>query len=288
MYRTGERMNSTVIATTDPITRQMFDDTISALRGSINDLRGVVDALDKRIQDVQQTTHEALVRHMDERLSAERRARELAIEKIEQDVELIGAKQEKRLGEIDAKLDTLTGSMERIHGALDGWKQVMQSREQSFEENKKRIDKLENGHESQERSLSIVTTNQAAITQDLRALQGALYGNKDQPDGPTSISKAIADLGRDVRTGFSGQSAQIESIREAQGDLSARLSTMEADARKWSERRAALVEFVKGLAKTRYFWALMGLAMAGFVTALVPETKEIILQVLMAFLGGSE
>lgn len=275
---------------TDPITRQLFDDTISALRGSINDLRGVVDALDKRIQDVQKTTHEALMRHLDERLAAERKAREEAIQKVEHEVAEVGAKQDRRLEEIDAKLDALTGGVERIVGSLDGWKQVMEAREQSFAENRKRIEKLENGHELNERAITLVSTSQAAITQDLRAMQGALYGNKDQPDGPPSISKAIADLGRDLRTGFSGQATQIESIREAQKDLATRLSTMEkaqeAEAQKWADRKAALFDFLKSVTASRYFWAVVGVAVAGMVLAFVPDANEVILKILTTILGG--
>lgn len=281
----------TSVVGTDPITRQLFDETISALRQSINDLRSVVDSLDKRIEAGQKATHDAIMKSLDERLAEEKRTREQAIGKIEHDVAEIGKKQESRLGEIDGKLDALTGSMERIHGALDGWKQVMQSRETAYQENKQRIEKLENGHEAQERSLTILSSSQAAMSQDLRTLHQSIYGNKDTPDAPPSINRILTELGRDVRTGFTGQAAQIESIRDAQKDVQARLQLIEqaqaAQTQKWADRKAAVVHLVKSATGSKYFWAVAGVGVAGLVMAIAPETKDIILQIITTILGGN-
>lgn len=278
-------MDGTIIGAADPITRQMFDDTISALRGSINDLRGVVDSLAKQIGETQSHQQKVL-----DQLAEERRMREGAISKIEQDVQQIGIRQDKRLHEMDGKLDRLTGGMERISGTLENFGQVLEVRDQATRENLERIKKLENGHEAQEKSLALVTMNQASITQDLRAVTATIYGNKDLPDAPESLMKQVNEIRIDVRSGFAGQAGQIEALRADQATYQERVmrieALQEAQARKWADRREALVEFAKGLAKSRYFWSVMGLAMAGLITALVPETKDIILQVLVAFLGG--
>ena len=142
------------------ITRQIFDETIAALRQSLNEVRGVVDALARQIGETQQGQQRVL-----DQIAIERKEREGAISRIENDVAEIGIRQEKQLAEMDNKLDALTNSMERVHGTLSNFTAVLEVRDRSIAE---RIKQAEARAATQERSITLVTTTQAAITTELR------------------------------------------------------------------------------------------------------------------------
>lgn len=264
------------------ITRQIFDETIAALRQSLNEVRGVVDALARQIGETQQGQQRVL-----DQIAIERKEREGAISRIENDVAEIGIRQEKQLAEMDNKLDALTNSMERVHGTLSNFTAVLEVRDRSIAEQGERIKQAEARAATQERSITLVTTTQAAITTELKALTGAIYGSNERPD-VESLMKSMRDLRTDVRSGFAGQAGQIESLRAEQAALMARQEkieqSIEAQARKWADRRAKITGYFLKLISDPKFWYAVG-GGTGIAAMLPQETKEIIVHLIKTLLG---
>ena len=264
------------------ITRQIFDETIAALRQSLNEVRGVVDALARQIGETQQGQQRVL-----DQIAIERKEREGAISRIENDVAEIGIRQDKQLAEMDNKLDALTSSMERVHGTLSNFTAVLEVRDRSIAEQGERIKQAEARAATQERSITLVTTTQAAITTELKALTGAIYGSNERPD-VESLMKSMRDLRTDVRSGFAGQAGQIESLRAEQAALMARQEkieqSIEAQARKWADRRAKITGYFLKLISDPKFWYAVG-GGTGIAAMLPQETKEIIVHLIKTLLG---
>ena len=222
-----------------------------------------------------------------DQIAIERKEREGAISRIENDVAEIGIRQEKQLAEMDNKLDALTNSMERVHGTLSNFTAVLEVRDRSIAEQGERIKQAEARAATQERSITLVTTTQAAITTELKALTGAIYGSNERPD-VESLMKSMQDLRTDVRSGFAGQAGQIESLRAEQAALMARQEkieqSIEAQARKWADRRAKITGYFLKLISDPKFWYAVG-GGTGIAAMLPQETKEIIVHLIKTLLG---